>query len=340
MRSFFARLLFLVGFLNGFFLAVLIIRLTEQKGPISQLSTTSNALKTLNNSVYQKWFASTRLVRKKVSFDVLRYSNISSATEAKFLHDKVRVLCLILVRNAKNAEAAKNTWTKGCNAVEFVGIEPKTKRKIWPIRKTKQHSSWVLLCKALLKIKMHDWVVFVNDNTFVILENLRHLVAGFDYNDGHYFGHAVTFWTTIYNTGQAGYVLSWGSIEAIRIKFSYSELCTSEITYLNQEDMYLGKHLASLNITAVDTRDSKGFSRFYPHNWNQIFFPSSNMYKYSVFPVVCCSALSITFQVNIASCLHVSYLLEFLLGNRSSQNLHILLFAVSAPDIQRRKFRQ
>lgn len=198
----------------------------------------------LNETVYQKWFASTRLVRKKIGFDLLRYSvDVNVRTEAEFLFEKVRVLCLVLVRNAKNAEAVGNTWGKGCNSIEFVSLGNKTKRKILPIRKTKEQSSWILLCKALLDVKSFDWIVIVNDNSFVILENLRRLVAGLDSKRGYYLGHAVTFWTVTYNTGQAGYVLSWGSVEAIRRKFNSTELCTSEITYLNQEDMYLGKLL-------------------------------------------------------------------------------------------------
>lgn len=237
MYHFFARILFPVGFLIGFFLAVFLIRNKPQDNVVATLK------KANSDTVYQKWFASSRLVRKRVNFDHLRYSNnVDLRTEARFLFNEVRVLCLVLVRRAGNAEAAKDTWGKGCNALEFVTLQNKTKRKIVPIRKTKEQSSWVLLCKALLSVKSFDWVVIVNDNSFVIVENLRRFVAGLDPRKGHYLGHAVTFWTTTYNTGQAGYVLSWGSVEAIRAKFNDSPaFCTSEITYLNQEDMYLGK---------------------------------------------------------------------------------------------------
>lgn len=238
MYHFFSRVLFLVGFLSGFFLAVYVIK---QKPHNVNFSTTMTLKTLLIDTVYQKWFTSTRLVRKRVSFDLLRYSNKALTTEAKFLYEKVRILCLVLVRNAKNADAAKHTWAKGCNSIELVTIGSKVKRKILPIKKTKEQSSWVLLCKALLNIQNYNWVMIVNDSSFVILENLRRLVAGLDYKKGHYLGHAVTFWTTTYNTGQAGYVLSWGSVEAIRKKFNSSSHCTSEITYLNQEDMYLGR---------------------------------------------------------------------------------------------------
>lgn len=240
MYHFFARILFLVGFLIGFFLTVFLIPNKSQNNV--RISSVNNIETTINNTVYQKWFASTRLVRKKVSFDFLRYSNVNLRTEAKFLYNEVTILCVILVRHVKNAEAAKHTWAKGCNSIEYVNLDNKSRRKIVPIRKTKEQSSWILLCKALLNIKSYDWIVIVNDNSFVILENLRRLVAGLNYREGHYLGHAITFWTTTYNTGQAGYVLSWGSVEAIRRKFNNSaQYCTSEITYLNQEDMYLGK---------------------------------------------------------------------------------------------------
>lgn len=235
MVHFFVRILFLVGFLIGFLLGALLIANKPYNVHVKRGST-------INDTIYKKWFASTRLVRKKVNFDLLRYSSVNSRTEAKFLFKEVSVLCLVLVRRGRNAEAASDTWGKGCNAIEYVKLHNKTKRKIVPIRRTKEQSSWVLLCKALLNVQTYDWVVIVNDNSFVILENLRRLVAGLDHKKGHYLGHAVTFWTTTYNTGQAGYVLSWGSVEAIRGKFNNSSaFCTSEITYLNQEDMYLGK---------------------------------------------------------------------------------------------------
>lgn len=237
MYHFFARFFFLVGFLIGFILTVFIITQKSHKSNVAHVKT----VRRINDTVYQKWFASTRLVRKRVNFDLLRYSSNNWKTEAKFLYENVKVLCLILVRNVQNAEAAENTWGKGCNFIEYVSLGNKAKRKILPIKKTKEQSSWVLLCKALLTVKTYDWIVIVNDNSFVILENLRRLLAGMDYKKGHYLGHAVTFWTVTYNTGQAGYVLSWGSVEAIRKKFVSVESCTSEITYLNQEDMYLGK---------------------------------------------------------------------------------------------------
>lgn len=61
-----------------------------------------------------------------------------------------------------------------------------------------------------------------------------------------------------------------------------------------------GKHLAKLNITPSDTRDSEGLSRFHPYNWYITFFPgeSNNYYSTSIYPVKCCSSSAITFQVS------------------------------------------
>lgn len=242
MYHFFSRVLFLFGFMIGVILALIIIKLTDEKTEVNLLK--ARAIKSLNESIYQKWFASTSLVRKRVSLDSLRYSEKKLLTEAEYLYNKVKILCVILVHNVRNADAARNTWTKGCNGVEYVNIDTKIKKKIIPIKRTKENSSWVLLCKSLLNVTIdYNWILVVNDDTFALLENLRLLVAGLDSTKGYYLGHAVTFWATTYNMGQAGYVLSRGSLSAIKTKFNTTDFCTSEITYLNQEDMYLGRFI-------------------------------------------------------------------------------------------------
>lgn len=243
MYHFFTRIFFIIGFLIGVFLAVLVIKLTENKGNSLHFVKIPNCKTAFNGSIYKSWFASSKLIRKRISFDVLRYSRNKITTESQYLFEKIKVLCLLLVRNLKNAEAAKNTWGQNCNKIDYMYINVvDKKRKIIPIKKTKNNSSWVLLCKALLNISEdYNWILIVHDDTFAIVENLRLLVAGLDDSEGHYLGHPITFWAVTYNMGQAGYVLSRGSIDKLKSKFNTTNSCTSEITYWNQEDMYLGK---------------------------------------------------------------------------------------------------
>ncbi|XP_023016831.2 glycoprotein-N-acetylgalactosamine 3-beta-galactosyltransferase 1 [Leptinotarsa decemlineata] len=283
MVHFYSRVLFLLGFSFG-----ILLFFVERKC----LNSEQKIVKTLS---YNQWFKSLGLTRKTVHWDVLRYNpNLTVTIEASFLFTKIKILCVILVRNEKNARASKSTWGNGCNNVEFLDIET-SKNKLSPKKRVKGKSSWALLCQKLKTVtKEYDWVLIVNDDIFVIMENLRFYLAPLEATATYYLGHAVVFWSTVYNSAQAGYILSSGTVDAFKEKFTKTD-CLEDM-YWNREDFYLGRHLASLNITPVDTRDSAGFSTFHPHNLNQLFFTGDNHYKTSVFPSKCCSKKLISFQ--------------------------------------------
>lgn len=189
---------------------------------------------------YNIWFEKQKLAREIISWDKLRYQKYNYLTESQYLYNKINILCIILVRKSKNVDAIKNTWSKGCTNIEFIEIFGSNGKV--PVKRTRQNSSWVLLCLTLKEINdNYHWAVIANDNTFVILENLRRLVADLNPSDKYYLGHAVTFWNTIYNSGDAGYVLSKGSLRAFKNKFKDIDCSTN--TYWNREDFYLGENV-------------------------------------------------------------------------------------------------
>ncbi|KAF2902047.1 hypothetical protein ILUMI_04146 [Ignelater luminosus] len=301
MFHFFVRILFVSGFLSGVLLAIL-LSLFQQRS-IKSTVLIKNYIHRHGPFVdlYEVWFTKTNLKHFNISIDLIRYSNNKYLTESQYLYDKVQVLCAILVRNAKNAEAAQRTWAKHCNSIVLINLELKKKNKI-PVKKTKDNASWALLCKSLRDFSdSFKWILIVNDNTFAILENIRYLVAGLNHTKKYYLGHAMTFWGTSYNSGQAGYILSNGTLAALKNKLKTSSFCTADSTFWNMEDYYLGKTLASLNISPLDTRDKLGLATFHGFNLQKLFFPGStalsNYYKFSLFPTKCCSFHSVTFQV-------------------------------------------
>ncbi|KAG5890617.1 hypothetical protein JTB14_005125 [Gonioctena quinquepunctata] len=306
MVHFYTRILaLLIGLISGIFIA----------------KTCKHSVKRSTSTIptYNRWFQNQGLIKKHILWDTLRYNhNLEHTTEANYLFHKIRILCVILVRSEKNAKASESTWAKGCNHVQF--IEIKTRNKPVPIKRIKEQSSWILLCKNLKNISgEYDWVLIVNDNSFVIMENLRYYLAPLEATAKYYLGYAVTFWSTIYNSAQAGYVISRGTVDAFREKFTQTDCSTN--TYWNREDFYLGRHLSSLNITPIDTRDPEGFSRFHPHNWHQLFFPGEDYYKTSVFPTKCCSKRSISFQAIEADKMYTYHYLLYTLQIFSYGNL-------------------
>lgn len=234
MFRFIVLILFFISLSLGVLFAILFS--SVQKCDISTVYT-----KAPKNANYNKWFRERGLKREKINLDDLRYGSQKYYLENQYLYENVNISCVILVRNKKNAFAAKNTWAQNCNNVELIYLSNvDEKKKIFPAKKTKENSSWTLLCRTLSSIKSnYNWYLIINDSTFAILENLRLMLANLDPAKGHYVGHAVKFWGTTYNMGQAGYVLSKQALHVLKERFANTS-CVADITYMNQEDLYLG----------------------------------------------------------------------------------------------------
>lgn len=268
---------------------------------------------------YEAWFRKSNLKRKLLPMDLIRYGDMEQHyLESELLYDKVKVLCVILVRKRKNAAAANQTWSKQCNEKTFIYLQAENVQKVkLPIRPTRLESSWLLLCNAMrgMNTSLFHWALFVNDDTFAIPENLRRMVADVDYNKGHYLGHATTFWGSNYNAAQAGYALSKASIKSIQSRFNSIESCVAGGRFWKQEDYYLGKHLETLKVTPTDTRDYLGRTTFHGHSLIQLLTPGSlsalsitNYYSRSIFPTdKCCSPFTVTFQTVEADKMYTNY---------------------------------
>lgn len=61
----------------------------------------------------------------------------------------------------------------------------------------------------------YDWVVFVDDDTYVFHERLKKLLEGLDPSKRHYVGNVVT-WPVMYMCGGAGFALSRAAYAALR----------------------------------------------------------------------------------------------------------------------------
>ncbi|RZC41381.1 glycoprotein-N-acetylgalactosamine 3-beta-galactosyltransferase 1-B [Asbolus verrucosus] len=299
------KLSFIIGIFIGVFLAVLLkINNRTVKKEIDHVRRPFQLQ-------YNKWFKKTGLIRQPLLFDSLRYGNGTYFLESNFLFNEVNVFCLILVKTAENAQAAEQTWAKHCNKIHLLNVIIERKR-VPILKRHKEKSSWVLLCDTLKKVpEEHEWILIVYDYTFVLLENLRLFLASLNPEHKYYLGHAVKFWSTIYNMGQAGYVLSRGSLNIFKQKFKSTDSCTKTLTYMNLEDYYLGKNLAALNILPADTRDANDLSTFHPYNLQHVFFPGQNFYKYSMYPHKCCSPYSVAFQSVDSSKMYTYYYLLY-----------------------------
>lgn len=232
MGHFYGRASFAIGLVVGAVLALYVSRRTmsgennrfQKKPPLQP---------------YVHWFQKRGLNRTLLLWDETRYANKSLYTEAHYLFDNIRILCVVLVRTPNNLVAVNATWATGCNSLKQILLPSRT--SIMPSKQDKALSSWVQLCKLLhdSDTEPFEWVLVVKDTSFVILENFRHYVAPLDSEKSHYLGHAVQFWGTVYNSGDPGYALSKGALKALQRGMRRSECI--ENSYRNKEDLYLGE---------------------------------------------------------------------------------------------------
>ncbi|XP_065206592.1 glycoprotein-N-acetylgalactosamine 3-beta-galactosyltransferase 1-like isoform X2 [Planococcus citri] len=172
-----------------------------------------------------------------------------------------------------------------------------------------RHNLWGKTKEAFKHIYQHysgsyDWVIKADDDTFVILENLRYLLKDYDPDKPMYLGCKFKPYVKQgYMSGGAGYVLSR---EAVR-RFVVNALNESGCRQDNggAEDVEMGNCLEMAGVEAGDSRDHLGRGRFFPfvpqHHlipghtdksfwyWQYIYYPAEEGMN-------CCSDTAISFH--------------------------------------------
>uniref|UniRef100_A0A6V7LHP4 N-acetylgalactosaminide beta-1,3-galactosyltransferase n=1 Tax=Bracon brevicornis TaxID=1563983 RepID=A0A6V7LHP4_9HYME len=322
-----SRVIFISGFLIGF-ISVLLFTVRDHDvidKDIAPIFPLWNSQIGHLYSSYESWLRLHNIATKDINLDVIHYgppvANKSSEVilESEWLKSKVHVTCVVFIKRRKLARAIKSTWGPRCSKIYYFSRD--TEDPSIPIRKFpgKLTSSWHMLCQVI-KVLWDEstgssdlqWIIFVNDDTIVLLENLRYLLAPLDYNKGYYLGHPVVLWEQSYNVAEAGYVLSRGSLVKIVEAFETDEACKSGGKYWKKEDFYLGKHLASFKIYPSDTRDDQFRGIFHGYPLQTMLWGLAKPGSYftrAVYPLgnECCSPRSVTFGISEADKLHTIY---------------------------------
>lgn len=248
--------IFALGFAIGVIIAFIVTVSKRRPGSLSavQLAGLINEYHIDSETLaYNQWLKGSGYTTTQVDFDFFSYSgnkSVKQYLESQMLNVKVNVMCVMFVKNINNAYAAANTWMKHCNSYKFYGLKPE---KYLEVKVLRPKSSWHYLCEIIRQLdssaENYMWVLFVPDDIYAIPENLRHYVFNKNPREHFYFGQKAVFWNEHYNLGQAGYVLSRGSIKALAQRFNTSQSCQSSGKYWKNEDYYLGK---SININVFD----------------------------------------------------------------------------------------
>jgi len=231
------------------------------------------------------------------------------------LSEEIRILCLVMThpKNHKiKALQVYKTWGKRCTYVKFLTTEedPEIPTLVSPTKEN-YNEIWgkTKFGFATAYDKYYDkvdWVMKADDDTYVIVENLRYLLSSYNYSQPIWFG--CEFKVIVkdgYMSGGAGYVLSKEAVRRFNeISLHNSSLCQQSDD--GSEDVNMGNCLKSVGVVNMDSRDNFGRHRFLPFNpdnhigqreWNSQGFWYWSYIKYPDNPGMhCCSDLAISFH--------------------------------------------
>lgn len=124
-----------------------------------------------------------------------------------------------------------------------------------------------------------DWFLKADDDTYVIMENLRFMLRDYNASDPLFFGSKYkAIVETGYMSGGAGYVLSKEAVRRFVTQGIEKEIC--RIGDKGAEDVELGRCMAKLNVTAGDSRDVLGRGRFFPFDPEGHIIPEKNTHNW------------------------------------------------------------
>ncbi|XP_049872972.1 GATA zinc finger domain-containing protein 14-like [Pectinophora gossypiella] len=191
------------------------------------------------------------------------------------LAKRVRVLCWVMTypdNHQTKAIHVKATWGKRCNRLIFMSSQKDDSLPAIALDVVEsKYFLWSKTKKAFQYVHEHyrnhfDWFMKADDDTYVILENLRYLLASYNTHEPIYLGRRYEHRTrrSSYMTGGAGYVLSLAALDLFVTKGinSTNHMC-KEDDWGPSEDIDLGSCMEILGVKPIDTRDSRGRELFF-----------------------------------------------------------------------------
>lgn len=132
-----------------------------------------------------------------------------------------------------------------------------------------------------------DWFLKADDDTYVVVDNLRWVLSNHTPDEPIYFGKRFKPYTKQgYMSGGAGYVLSKEALKRFVEGFR-TKVCTHATPV---EDLALGQCLEKMGVVAGDSRDSLHRETFHPfvpeHHLTSTFSKSFWYWSYCYYPIV------------------------------------------------------
>ncbi|KAF6724676.1 Glycoprotein-N-acetylgalactosamine 3-beta-galactosyltransferase 1-A [Oryzias melastigma] len=229
---------------------------------------------------------------------------------ADLLFQKVRVLCWVMT-GPENLESrarhVRATWSRHCNLVVFMSSvgDPDFPTVGLDTKEGRDQLYWKTIRAFHYVYERHandaDWFLKADDDTYVVVDNLRWILSNHTPEEPVYFGKRFKPYTKQgYMSGGAGYVLSKEALKRFVEGFR-TGTCTHTTPV---EDLALGQCLEKMGVIAGDSRDTLHRETFHPfvpeHHLTTKFSKSFWYWSYCYYPIVegpqCCSDLAVSFH--------------------------------------------
>ncbi|OWF55769.1 Glycoprotein-N-acetylgalactosamine 3-beta-galactosyltransferase 1 [Mizuhopecten yessoensis] len=231
-------------------------------------------------------------------------------TQADHLFNKVKVLCFILTIERKltgQVQIVNNTWARRCNKVLYVLCTDHKAPDLLStcsVGESRNH----LTGKVRYAIKhsyehymeKYDWFLKADDDTYVIMENLRYLLSHYPTNKAGYLGyHFKVHIDQGYMSGGAGYIINRQALKQVVEQGFRRDSCLQDG---GDEDVEMGRCLEASNVQVFSSLDKFDRETFHTDKpWQHIWgIPPGYLNLYSRNGVRkgadCCSQFSVSYH--------------------------------------------